>query len=60
MLCRVARFDELDPMGGDEHLCAWYQRNGFKCAPEGFRHYLSIKVARELLDQLGDNYFVFG
>ena len=55
-----AKFVIVDPLGGDEHLCTWYQRNGFKRSPEGFRHYLSIRTARELLDGFDEDYFVFG
>ena len=54
-----ASFVVVDPRDGNEHLCRWYQRNGFCCAPEGFRHYLPIRKAREELSQLGDGYFVF-
>lgn len=55
-----ASFIVVDPRDGNEHLCGWYQRNGFKCAPEGYRHYLPIKVARERIAEFEDEYFVFG
>lgn len=54
-----ASFIVVDPLGGDDHLCGWYQRNGFKCAPEGFRHYLPIRLARERLRDYEDDCFVF-
>lgn len=55
-----ASFVVVDPRDGDEGLCRWYRRNGFVCSPEGFRHYLPIRTARDRLDRLGDDYFVFG
>lgn len=52
-------FIVVDPRDGNDRLCRWYQSNGFVCTPEGFRHYMPIRVAREQVAKLGDEYFVF-
>lgn len=65
LACDISRdagvsFVVVDPLGGDDDLCRWYQHIGFKAASGGgFRHYLSIRAAREMVEKLGKEYFVF-
>lgn len=52
-------FIVVDPLGGNEHICRWYQHNGFVASPGGSRHYMPIRKARERIDALGEDYFRF-
>lgn len=63
--CDISRdagvsFIVVDPLDGDEDLCRWYQHIGFKAAAGGgSRHYLPIRTAREIVAELGEDYFAF-
>ena len=50
----------VDPLGGNEHICRWYQHNGCVPSPQGSRHYMSMRKAKEHIDALGEDYFLLG